>query len=193
MRTFFLILVALVTIVGMFVQNAEHDASIVKAYVESAYNYVSGHVEENPNQIAASGLTMIFSTVVWLSILRMTRGSNTHEITVSYTPKKDSPYPGEDAPIVAKAKARQIYQQLNQDKVILEGRQKWLPEEIERTKKELSKAEQERRTLKVQYDIATENVENLQYNLKKLQLEQDKQSEEIQEIEDELERLKELI
>lgn len=193
MRTFFLVLVALVTVVGMFVQNAEHEAKIVKAYVEGAYNYVSGQVEENPNQIAASGLTMIVSTVIWLSILRITKGPGGSDILLEFKEIPKSNKENVDSPVVAKAKARQLTNQLEQEKAILEGRQRWMPEEIERIKKELNKAEQERRTLKVQYEIANENVENIQYNLKKLLSEQDKQLEEIHAIEDELENLKEMI
>lgn len=193
MRTFFLLLVALVTVVGMFVQNAEQEAAIVKAYVESAYNYMRGHIEENPEQVAASSLTMVLSTVIWLSILRITRSPSSSIDYLEFKGKTENKWSSEDSPTIAKAKAQQLYHQLEQNKAVLKGRQRWIPEEIERAKKELHNAELEQRNVKIKYDNANENVDNIRHNLKKLVKEYESQEVELQEIEDELERLRGLI
>lgn len=193
MRTFFLVLVALVTVVGMFVENSDVDAAIVKAYVENAYNYVTDKANENPEQVVASAMTMTLSTIIWLSILRITRDNNVRKITVSYPLPKIGTNTELDSPALSKAKARQLYNQLQQDKAILEGRQKWFPEEIERTKQELVKAQQDVRTTKAQYDIACNNADSLQKKLDNMLDESDRQYDEIHEIDDELERLSKLI
>lgn len=189
MRILFLILVALVTVTGLFVENAEQQAEIVKQYVNQAIAYVQGQVEENPQQIGASAVMMTVSTVIWIGILRIVRSPSLQEII----PLPVSPVEPRESPVVVKANARNLYERLRQELVILNGRQKWMTEETKNAREQLTQAHNNRLHAETELRKAKETHDEASKRLDKLLEESDEQQDEITAIELELERLKKLI
>lgn len=188
----FLVLVTIATTLGlMFVDNPREEAQAVQRNVVEAYENVREYSEQNPKQIVDGTVVVMFaSSVIWISLLRTLRSRAVNLIVPEPLQKVQ---PQQENPIVEKAKNRAIYNQLCQDKIVLIGRSKWLPEELTKIRKEVAEANESEDKASRALALAEERRYNAEKQLAKL-LEEDKaQTREIICIEAEINRLKELI
>lgn len=174
----------------IFIENIEQKWNETQRNVIQLYYVSKEKVEQNPQQIIGTFITTIISGAIWISILKLRRVPVDNLANSFNNATKVETNKQEESQVLERAKARAIYNQLKQDLVILEGRKKWLPEQIQEARKRLSKARQNledatniERECKKEYELANSA-------LNELITEDEKQYDEIIVINMELERLK---
>lgn len=174
----------------IFIENIEQKWNETQRNVIQLYYVSKEKVEQNPQQIIGTFITTIISGAIWISILKLRRAPVDNLANSFNNATKVETNKQEESQVLERAKARAIYNQLKQDLLILEGRKKWLPEQIQEARKRLSKARQNledatntERECKKEYELANSA-------LNELITEDEKQYDEIIVINMELERLK---
>lgn len=193
MKYVFMFIIMLTLFMGVeYVKASDADQAIVRQNVLEIYAQVVEYTQENPKQLTGYGLMAFISSVIWLSLMRIIKSSDA-SIEALKTSLVVTDTKSEENPIIEKAKNRALYNQLMQDRIVLIGREKWLPEEINKARRELKDAEIQEESIKNNLAVAERRVMKADENLEKLLAESDKQIREIVCIDKEISRLKELI
>jgi hypothetical protein len=193
MRQLFAMLVIMASAIGMAtIENPQLEAQILQHYVVGAYEHVVQYTQENPKQLTGYGLTAFISSVIWLTMMRVIRSSDKSIDTLKTTLAINKAETKEN-PTVERAKNRALYNQLCQDRIILIGREKWLPDEISKARKELVDAKIQEESAESALCKAERRRQESEKKLDELINEHNKQNKEIACIDQEIERLKDLI
>lgn len=191
MRKIFALLVGSATLIGlMFIENPQAEALVIQQHVVESYAQAREYVSENPERMGGSALMMFCSTVTWFAVLKFIRYTKSVNNLIGPGKDETAEIPN---PIVVKAQSRALYSQLTQDRIILIGRSKWLPEEIAKVRKEWEQAVAEETKAKNRLLDAQEARTVADNKLSELEIEQDNQKIELVSIDQEIRRLKTLI
>jgi hypothetical protein len=190
MRYVFIALVSAATVFGtLFIDNPHEEAFRIQGIALEALGQAKTYVGENPKQLTGSALTMFASTIIWFVVLRVIRNSKNH-IEV-FTPKKTDDSTQEFTnPIVEKIRNRQLVERLEQERHILIGRSKWLPDQIRDAEKEVNAREAEEIAAELELSTAELRTEKARKRLNELLSEQHSQTADLFNIDIELSRLK---
>lgn len=204
MRTILLILSCGLLGSGFYLANVPQDREALWQWINITYINSNQLIQDNPNE-SISISTMVLSITFWVIYFGFYRRSgytletNSSKSIAKIEKKIDEwltiteVIDNNDSPVITKSKARALKNQLVTDKSIIEGRQRYLPQEIEhssqevnRTTKDYINAQKYLEECKVKFDTANDK-------LLQLKQESDKNLQEIEDISAEIERLKPLV
>lgn len=190
------------TIYGaMTVENPKEYLYQAQEGINQAYYYCKESIQENTKQWIGSIITAIVTTIMWISVVIFLRKPSdidqviktVNDVIKTNVIPKSGIDTVESNPILEKAQARALYNQLKQDLIILEGRKKWMPEQIEEIRDNLTQAKRNLVQANNAQKQCQEEYDQINNELVKLTRESCTQEDEIKNINIELERLKELI
>lgn len=208
MRKFTLLTMLVSSILGIIYLETPKDDfativdSVIVAYYKSQY-----YVQENPDRMVPIGCGAV-TTLIWIGILifgRSNKATKTipekkSESIASATKDKQTgdwlisvQYEERQTEAVERAKARSLNHQLHVDKCTLEGRQKWMPEELSKAERELDNARDRMHIAEETLQRTKDKFRECKRRLDELLKESDKNEKELKDIQTEIDRLKTLI